>query len=1101
MNDQLGKSVSISRQFLRSINLEADLGRSDALQGYICQKTAKSLIENMAQHINNSQQRAFTWTGPYGGGKSSLALVLGSLVSPNRTLRTHAKKILGIDSSNSDIERAWSSSTKGWLVIPVVGKRDSVIDSISHSLDKSTATNYKKPKSSELIIRLLNEASARKNDGVLLIIDELGKFLESAVQSGEDIYFYQELAEAASRSDGKLVVVGILHQAFEQYAIKLGRDTRDEWAKIQGRYIDIPLVSGSDEVIELLGNAIVRNSKIDLTNVSAFYDLVSEVLIRRRPNISSTIAESLKKCWPLHPVTAVLIGPVSRKKFSQNERSIFGFLASAESVGFSEFLNNTPLNEFSLFSPSRYWDYLKANLDQAIIASSDGHRWASANDAIERTEAREGCTETHVKLAKTIALIDIFRSGSGLVAEESVLDICIENISKIEIDSCLQDLARWSIIAFRKHLNSWTIYSGSDFDIDLAVNQARSEIGDIDIKRLIELSELNPIVAKKHYHETGTLRWYSRSLIRANHIEEYLRNTTPKLGSTGEFILIAPSTDLSSRQIKNLILKVSKLETNTPCVIGYAENADKIQELGIELSCLEQVQKTRRELEGDAIARKEVTGRINHVKSELSEELKSSFDNANWYVNGVLINKSIRPNLSSIASKLAMETYPNTLRLQNELVNKELISGNAVKARRELMYQMLRNYGQKKLAYEGFSSDAGIFYSIIEGNNLYRLVDDQYIFDVSNRDDVLAKHFCPLWDVFNSLLKSKEKITLTTLYQKWQSAPIGARSGVLPIFALIYYLANKHQLALYIENTFITDLTEAFLDEWMQDTDRVSFKFIEIGSDKEELLISLSKSLTKKLGFSISPNPLESARALVNLIATLPPWTKRTNTVSTDAQELRRLILKANDPHKVLFTDLPVILNCQNHLLVTKISELTDELQQAYPAMLFSFKEHMLRLLDHKDHIEKLNTRALNIKGLSGDFKIDAFVARLSVFKDEIVNLEGLLSTTINKNPRDWVDRDRESALNELMRICSTFRKIEAYGSLRGKQSVRSSFAFVYSDPTNQTISENFDISEDRIPKINDISNEILNNLFNLGLTKDEILATFAQACSKTLEK
>ena len=103
MSENLDKNVTISRQFLRSVNLEADLGRTDALQGYICQNTASSLVKTMAHHLNETKQRAFTWTGPYGGGKSSLALVLGSLVSPNKELRLSARKILQVD---EDIDQA-----------------------------------------------------------------------------------------------------------------------------------------------------------------------------------------------------------------------------------------------------------------------------------------------------------------------------------------------------------------------------------------------------------------------------------------------------------------------------------------------------------------------------------------------------------------------------------------------------------------------------------------------------------------------------------------------------------------------------------------------------------------------------------------------------------------------------------------------------------------------------------------------------------------------------------------------------------------------------------------------------------------------------------
>ena len=81
----LSSVVEISRQFLRSIQIDDDFGREDALSGYVCQGTARSLLESMSEQILETKQRAFTWTGPYGGGKSSLALMLCSLVGPRST--------------------------------------------------------------------------------------------------------------------------------------------------------------------------------------------------------------------------------------------------------------------------------------------------------------------------------------------------------------------------------------------------------------------------------------------------------------------------------------------------------------------------------------------------------------------------------------------------------------------------------------------------------------------------------------------------------------------------------------------------------------------------------------------------------------------------------------------------------------------------------------------------------------------------------------------------------------------------------------------------------------------------------------------------------
>jgi hypothetical protein len=80
-----------------------------------------------------------------------------------------------------------------------------------------------------------------------------------------------------------------------------------------------------------------------------------------------------------------------------------------------------------------------------------------------------------------------------------------------------------------------------------------TEYNDERVKQLIELSELNPIVAKSHYHETGTLRWFSRSLIQVSMAKDYLNNFTPLAGSAGEFILIAPSLEFGPRKNKNIV--------------------------------------------------------------------------------------------------------------------------------------------------------------------------------------------------------------------------------------------------------------------------------------------------------------------------------------------------------------------------------------------------------------------------------------------------------------------------------------------------------------------------------------------------------------------
>ena len=232
----------------------------------------------------------------------------------------------------------------------------------------------------EIIDALLGIAkrTPKKSGGLIVFIDEMGKFLEGAAYEGNDIYFFQQLAELASRSGGRLIVVGILHQAFEEYAHRLSREMRDEWAKIQGRFIDLAVNTGPDEQLELLGRAI----ESDCEPCANFRELSSE--IATLTGFPSN-ADLLASCWPLDPVVASLLGPISRRRFGQNQRSIFGFLNSTEPHAFQDFLRSSERE--ALYPTDTLWDYLRVNLEPSIMASPDGHRWTMAAEAMERCHA------------------------------------------------------------------------------------------------------------------------------------------------------------------------------------------------------------------------------------------------------------------------------------------------------------------------------------------------------------------------------------------------------------------------------------------------------------------------------------------------------------------------------------------------------------------------------------------------------------------------------------------------------------------------------------------------------------------------------------------
>lgn len=337
MTGMLNEVVSVRRRFRRSVRVGADSGASE-VEGFVCTATAAQALETTIEHVSGLGHSAFTWTGPYGCGKSTLAVVLATALGRAGKARDRAMETLP-PSLRERLPAAMRWSRPGWRVIPVVGRRADPASVIAEVLPSAAAGGD--------VVRALVDLAKAEPCGVLLVIDEMGKLLEHAATGGGDAFLFQELAEAASRSNGRLVVVGVLHQAFDDYAYRLARETRDDWLKIQGRFVDVALSPTAEEQVELISRAIESSA---LTGDFPAMTAVASAL--GRGNQTADVEERLRRCWPLNPVVACLLGPLSRRRFGQNQRSIFGFLGSAEPHGFQDFIASTPADSGQLYDLS-----------------------------------------------------------------------------------------------------------------------------------------------------------------------------------------------------------------------------------------------------------------------------------------------------------------------------------------------------------------------------------------------------------------------------------------------------------------------------------------------------------------------------------------------------------------------------------------------------------------------------------------------------------------------------------------------------------------------------------------------------------------------------
>ena len=273
------------------------------------------------------------------------------------------------------------------------------------------------------------------------------------------------------------------------------------------------------------------------------------------------------------------------------------------------------------------------NLEPAILASPDGHRWALTINVLDRCEALGG-EELHVRLLKVIATIDLLKDRSGLVATKDLLKLALEDCESGKLDAALDDLQRWCLVIYRKYSSAYGVFEGSDFDIDQAIEQALQETRELDLHLFDSLPNPQPIVAKRHYHDTGALRWFDLELVPANEVQNVVDEFEPKHGAIGAFLLTIPTQGETESEVRDVCRIAAESPQHRDIVIGLSPSAWRIPASARELIALEQVRETSPELQGDRVARMEVRARIAALQSTLESEVFAALDGAQWYCRG-----------------------------------------------------------------------------------------------------------------------------------------------------------------------------------------------------------------------------------------------------------------------------------------------------------------------------------------------------------------------------------------------------------------------------------------------------------------------------------
>ena len=201
------KNIQLANRFQRAVRIDSDLYNPHAIDDFLCPASFANVLSIMIDNVSRSNQSAFTWTGPYGSGKSSLVVFFCALLSQDRKLCKRAYAALD---KNLAAKVKKNLGNVDWQIIPVVGRRENPVNVIGEILESQSIVKLRQNQTwtESRVISAVNKLvnhRAEDKKGTILFIDEMGKFLESSTNSATDPYIFQQLAELACRSEGKFI--------------------------------------------------------------------------------------------------------------------------------------------------------------------------------------------------------------------------------------------------------------------------------------------------------------------------------------------------------------------------------------------------------------------------------------------------------------------------------------------------------------------------------------------------------------------------------------------------------------------------------------------------------------------------------------------------------------------------------------------------------------------------------------------------------------------------------------------------------------------------------------------------------------------------------
>jgi hypothetical protein len=937
----------MARTFSLSANIEN--GFAEGMQ-YLVTPNAKNAIRNIVNDFH-SGIHSFTIIGSYGTGKSSFLLALEAdlkktgkqkyLLDPKNLSDAKTFEIMNIVGDYAEMSTLLSRA------LNIEGNTDSILDSLK---------NY------------YNQCQ-RKGKFLLIVIDEFGKVLEHAAKNNheKELYFLQKLSELINVPTRQIMLLTTLHQNFGAYAKGLTKEQTNEWTKVKGRFKEITFVEPIEQLLHLASIQLQEQQRRKATeNILKLAELAKSTRF-----VSQDFSvDTAMQLYPLDLFSAYTITSAIRR-YGQNERSLFTFLAAKGSNSISEFEADDHLT----YNLQNVYDYILYNFYSYLKdANADSMSWGAIKVSIERVEGQDWSDKNEMlnatKLVKAIGLLNLFGTAGFKLTERNLTDYAREAMAIDNAKEIIQKLSAKKIIRYAAYKERLVLFEGTDIDLEAEIIEAGMKVARPD-SIVDELSvffnrRISPV--KAHFYQKGTPRFFDY-LIR----EEPL-DVVPTGDTDGYIELIFSTNKKVLAQIKEFSAEnehalIFAYFTNTEAIIEHLYNIKKY------LYLLERVID-----KSDRVAFTEIQKQKEHeenlLNKAISDNLFSYQDRVVWVFDGKVQKVASHRDFNKLLSRVCDKVYSQTPVMINELFNKHKLSGTISSARKSYLTHLIEHNSEVGLGFanDKFPPEKTIYASLLQNTGLH--------LDGDFTDVPTNKGFMPLWNACEEFLNSSENKArkISELIKLLSAQPYKLKQGFLDFWIPTYLYIKRQDFALYnVSNgAFMPNVNMEFFDLLQKHPGDFAVKKFAVDGMKMGFFNQYRRFINLGDEHAITnSNFIETIKPFLSFYVRLNEYTKHTRKFDHEStMRFRDVLANAKDPEKAFFEDLPDALGFTQEILKQEefineygriIQRAIKELRTCYTQLIDRIEARLvegfgLQSYEYSEYIVEVRERLANVK-------------------------------------------------------------------------------------------------------------------------------------------